>query len=206
MVAVQYQDQEPLLMSEAEYLEFEEKSETKHEYVDGKVYAMAGAGWNHNVITQSTSTTLDVQLLNTPCVVVSSDLRLKVESKKVSFRYPDVMVVCGEPQFVENRVDTINNPTVIVEVLSSSTAFEDHNVKLEEYMRIDTVQEYVLISQDEAKIVRFKRHSSSEWLYLKVTGLDNSLELPSINCKLDLATVYKKVTLKHQTDESNIHK
>jgi Uma2 family endonuclease len=195
MVAAQHQEQEPSQMTEAEYLAFEEKSEIKYEFVNGRVFAMAGASWNHNVVCQSTSTTLDNQLADKPCFVVSNDLRLKVESK-VSFRYPDVMVIYGEPRFVDNRIGTIDNPTVIVEVLSSSTALEDHNAKLDEYTRLESVEEYVLISQDEAKIERYFRQDSGDWLYTKVKGREHSLNLLSIGCKLDLATVYKKIKLK----------
>lgn len=199
MALVQSQQQEPLHMTEAEYLAFEEASDIRHEYVNGYVKAMAGASWTHPVITQSTGTTLDMQLLDKPCIVVSSDIKLRVQSKKVSFRYPDVMVVCGEPNFVDERVDTIDNPTVIVEVSSPSTALEDRNEKLEEYTRLESLQEYVLISQDEAKIERYLRHEG-EWLYSNVRGLDAHLELPSIGVTLDFAFVYKKVTLKHETD------
>lgn len=203
MVTAQPQQQDPLYMNIAEYLDFEEKSEIRHEYVNGRILAMAGASWNHTVITQSTGTVLDNQLLDTPCVVVSSEVKLKVDSKKVSFRYPDIMVVCAEPQFEENRTDTIINPTVIVEVLSPSTALEDHNVKLDEYTRLDSLQEYLLISQDEAKIERYLRQESGDWLYTNVKGLGSSLELASIGVKLDFASVYKKITLKHDTDEVN---
>ena len=200
MAMAQPQEKDPLYMSESEYLEFEEKSETRHEYVNGRVKAMAGASWTHTVITQSTGTTLDMQLLDTECVVVSSEIKLKVDSKKVSFRYPDVMVVCGEPDFVDNRVDTIDNPKLIVEVLSPSTALEDRNEKLDEYTRLESLQEYVLISQDEARIERYLRQDSGDWLYSNVRGLDASLILPSIGVTLDFTFVYKKITLKHDTD------
>ncbi|MDQ7024965.1 MAG: Uma2 family endonuclease [Anaerolineae bacterium] len=195
MALVQAKQDEPLYMSEAEYLEFEEKSEIKHEYVAGYVYAMAGASWNHTVINGNTHSTLDAQLLDKPCVVVSNDLRLKVETKKVSFRYPDVMVICGKPEFIENRVDTINNPTIIIEVLSPATALEDRNAKLDEYTGLNSVEEYVLVSQEEAKIERYTRQESGEWLYRKVAGLENNIDLRSIDCVLELSQVYKKVDL-----------
>lgn len=184
---------EPLFMTETEYLAFEEKSETKHEYAKGMVRAMAGAGWNHNIINGNTQTSLNSQLIDKPCVVVSSDMRLKVESKSVSFRYPDTMVVCGDPQFVDNRSDTITNPTVLIEVLSTSTALEDRNAKLDEYTHIPGLQEYILISQDEPKVERFKRHGANEWLYTAVTDLEQNLEISSINCTLMLARLYEKV-------------
>lgn len=192
MVIAHPEEQEPRLMSEAEYLEFEEKSDIKHEYKAGKIYAMAGAGWNHNIINGNTQTSLNSQLVGKPCSAVSSDMRLKVVSKSVSFHYPDTMVICGEPEFVEGRSDTISNPTVIVEVLSPSTALKDHNEKLDEYIKIASVQEYVLISQHEAKLEIYTRQTFGEWLYRPIRGLNASIELTSIGCTLALAKLYDK--------------
>jgi Uma2 family endonuclease len=180
--------------TEAEYLAFEQTSDMKHEYVDGKIVAMTGASWNHNLICVNTSTSLNLQLTNRDCRVTSNDMRLKVVSK-LSYRYPDVMVVCGAPQFAGGRTDTITNPILIVEVLSETTALIDRNEKLDEYLQIDSLQEYVLISQDEPKIERYLRQPSGDWLYTQVVGLQHSIDLPSIGCKLALSDVYKKVTL-----------
>lgn len=185
---------EPLRMTELAYLAYEEQSDTKHEYVDGLVFAMAGAGWNHNIINGNIQTVLNSQLVNKPCVVLSSDMRLKVMSKSVSFRYPDTMVVCGDPQFVANRTDTISNPTIIIEVLSPSTALDDRNAKLDEYTRLESLQEYILVSQDEPKVERFKRHDSGEWLYTRVMGFESYLDIKAIDCRLDLNKVYEKVS------------
>lgn len=200
MAMAQAQAQEPLHMTEEEYLEFERQSEERHEYVNGRVYAMAGAKWNHIRITGNTHTALDNLLADTPCVVVSNELKLKVESKKMSYRYPDLMVICGEPDFVDGQTDIITKPKLIIEVLSPSTALEDRNVKLDEYTALDSVQEYLLISQDEAKIERYLRQESGDWLYSKVKGLDATLSLPSLGVTLDFAFIYKKITLKHETD------
>ena len=193
MVAAQPQEQFPQQMTIAEYFAFEEASETRHEYVNGQVYAMTGASWNHTVITGNTQAHLHTQLRGKSCVAIPNEMKLKVDSKSVSFRYPDLMVVCGEPQFFEKRKDTIINPTVIIEVLSPSTALKDRNEKLEEYIKNETLQEYVLISQHEAKVERFKRDESGEWLYKPVTGLDNRLELPSIDCVMELSALYEEI-------------
>jgi len=190
---------EPLRMSEAEYLAFEAESDTKHEYVNGEVYAMTGATWNHNVINGNLQATLNSQLADQPCTAVSSDMRLKVASKTVSFRYPDTMVVCGEPEFATDGTNTISNPTVIVEVLSSSTALTDHNQKLDEYIQIDTVQNYLLISQQEAKVEVYTRQRGGQWLYTQAKGTDATVELAAIGCTLRLSKLYQKVNF----DEGN---
>ena len=185
-------EQVPTGMTEAEYLELECTSEIKYEYAGGEVFAMTGASWNHNIISVNTSTRLNIQLVNQDCGVTGSDLRLKVIAEG-SYRYPDIMVICGEPQFVDDRVDTVSNPTVVIEVVSPSTALVDRNDKLNEYLQLDSLQEYILISQHEARVERYLRHQS-DWLYTQVAGLQNSLDLPSISCTLKLSDIYQKVS------------
>ena len=199
MAMAQQKSQNPLYMSEADYLAFEEQSEIKHEYARGRVYEMAGADWNHVMITQSTSSALYAQLRGKSCKVGTNDLRLKVKSKKVSYRYPDVMVYCGDEDYADERNDTLKNPLVIVEVLSPSTALKDRNEKLDEYLQSTTLQEYVLVTQHEAKVEVFSRHESGKWLYDKYKGLEASLLLASIDCTLDLSRIYRKVTLDDTT-------
>ena len=193
MAVKQPSQPEPLLMSEAEYLAFDAERDIKHEYVDGKVYAMTGAGWNHILINGNTQTTLNTQLADKDCAIVSSDMRVKVASERASFRYPDTVVVCGAPEFADNRTDTLTNPMVIVEVLSPSTAVIDHNDKLDEYIQIESVQHYGLISQHEAKVEVYTRQGPGNWLYTQVKGLDGVVALASIECTPGLAKLYEKV-------------
>jgi Uma2 family endonuclease len=185
--------QEPIRMTEAEYLAFEQDSDIKHEFVNGDVFAMTGASWRHNVICSNVNIALGGQLANKDCTVVASDMRLKVASR-VSYRYPDLMVVCGDPAFVDDRTDTISSPTVVIEVLSASTALVDHNEKLHEYIRLTSLHEYILISQDAAQVERFLRQEADEWLYKQITGIESRLDLRSIGCTLALSDVYNKVT------------
>lgn len=185
-------------MSESDYFALDENSDIKYEYVNGQVYAMTGATVRHTLINNNTSTALANLLANTNCIVVSNDTRVKVESK-ISHRYPDTTVVCDKIEYVENRKDTIRNPIVIVEVLSPKTALIDRNQKLDEYTQISSLQEYILITQDEFKVERFFRQESGDWLYTKVTGLDGVLSLPSIGCRLRLADIYKKIELTDET-------
>lgn len=186
-------------ITEADYLALEATSETKHEYANGEILAMTGASWNHNVICMNVGAQLNVQLADRNCTVTSNDLRLNVQSTR-SYRYPDVMVICGEPQFVNDRTDTINNPIVVIEVLSEGTEIIDRDAKLHEYLQIDTVQEYLLIAQSEAKIERYLRQQSGDWLYSRVTELSDTLTLPSIDCTLKLADLYNKVTLSNEDE------
>lgn len=193
---------EPLHMTEAEYLVFEAQNESKHEFANGDVFAMTGASVRHNLIVNNVVTALVNQLSEKDCIVPSSDTRVKVESK-ISYRYPDVMVICDKIQYVDERVDTISNPVVIVEVLSPTTALVDRNQKLDEYTQLPSVQEYVLISQDEYKLERFLRQDDANWLYTKVSGLEGILDLPSIGCQLTAQAVYAKLDLLGDTSESD---
>jgi len=181
-------------LTEAEYLTFEDDADTKHEYAAGQVIAMTGASWAHNVIGVNVSSQLHSQLIGKTCTVTANDLRLKVEAE-VSYRYPDVMAVCGEPSFIKGRTDTITNPTLIVEILSKTTAFIDHNTKLDEYTQIPTLQAYLLIDQTQAKLIRYLRQGAQDWLYTAFTGLDAHVQLPFIGCELRLADVYENITL-----------
>jgi Uma2 family endonuclease len=179
-------------ISEEEYLKMEDSSEFKHEYAAGQIFDMTGATWNHNRISLNTGRHLDTLLEKTDCAAAVSDQRLKIEATR-SYRFPDAMVICGEPAFVDDREDIVSNPVVLVEVLSPSTHLIDRNEKFVEYRQIPSLQEYILVSQDEVRVERFLRQESGDWLYSEVRGLDGVLDLPSIGCKLALAEVYRKV-------------
>lgn len=185
-------------MTEAEYLVFERESDIRHEYVNGEIYAMSGASNNHILITGNLVTTLNNQLADSPCLVMSTDLRVKIKQGK-SYRYPDLTVVCEDPEMVgESNPQSMANPKVIFEVLSPSTASIDHIEKKYEYFQIPTVNEYLLVSQDKAHIERYLRQDDDTLLNNTVSGLDAIINLPSINCTLRLSEVYKKVTFESE--------
>lgn len=176
-----------------EYLEYERKAETKHEYHDGTIVAMAGASWAHNLITADTSRHLGNQLEGGPCVVVSTDLRVSVpECNK--YYYPDGIVVCGEPRFEANVFDTLLNPLLIIEVLSDSTERIDRIEKFDCYGTLASLTDYVLISQHTPRIEHYSRLPDGGWHYVVARGLEATLPLPTIGCELRLAAVYARVT------------
>jgi Uma2 family endonuclease len=187
------QPEAPIPMTEAEYLALEEASDSKHEYSQGTVYAMTGGSLRHGIITVNMGTQLNNQLANRDCTVTSANVRIYIARKR-AYRYPDVMVFCGDPAYVRERIDTISNPVVLVEVLSPSTALVDRNDKLLEYTRIDSLHAYLLVSQHEPRIERYMRHESGEWLYTITSGMESEITLPAIGCTLALSKVYQKVT------------
>lgn len=179
------------LISPEEYLELERKAEFKSEYFDGIIFAMAGATRTHNLIATQTSAELVFQLKGKKCEVYGSDM--KVRSTRKRFHYPDVSVVCGEVKFHDKRKDVYLNPTVIIEVLSDSTAAYDKGDKFLSYQLIESLQEYVLISQDKPLVEKYVRQPDENWLYSKVEGLKANIVLSSIKCRLRLADIYAKV-------------
>lgn len=179
------------LMPEA-YLELERKATTKNEYVNGETIATAGASFAHNFITFDTAIHLNNQLMDTECQVASTgDLRVKVVQTE-SYFYPDIVVVCGEPRAEDNVFDTLLNPTLIVKVLSASTEMYDKDEKITHYRQIDSLQEYILISQDKVRVLRYRRHEP-EWIPTEFRALTDIVPLLSIQCELPLQHVYRRV-------------
>jgi Uma2 family endonuclease len=181
-----------------QYLEMERASEEKYEYLDGEIYLMSGASRNHNLIMASTLASLYSQLRKRPCFVYPSDMRVKASDSGL-YAYPDISVVCGEPLLEDDPQDTLVNPIVIVEVLSPSTESYDRGKKFQHYRALQTLQEYILISQDSHRIERFLRQPNDEWLLTDAAGLDAMIELPSIQCTLALADVYEKVNFEQES-------
>lgn len=186
-------------MSETEYLLFERSSENKHEYVNGEIYAMSGASEHHNIIVSNLIAGIHPQLRKPPCRIYPSDMRVLTPFSR-TYSYPDVTIICGKPVLIDSYEDVLLNPTVIFEVLSPSTERYDRGRKFLHYREIESLQEYVLVAQDAPRIERFIRDSEGTWRFSDVSGLDATLELPSIGCVLALADVYETVTF--EADES----
>ncbi|HLU09658.1 MAG TPA: Uma2 family endonuclease [Oceanobacillus sp.] len=180
-------------MTPEAYLKFERSSEIKHEYYGGEVFAMTGASRQHNLIVGNCAATLHTQLRKTPCEVFLCNMRVKIGSNAL-YIYPDISVVCGEPEFEDDFVDTLLNPTVIIEVLSPSTELYDRGRKFQHYRTLTSLQEYVLIAQDSYRVEHFIRQPNDEWLLSDAVTLDATIQLPSIQCQLALSDVYEKVT------------
>jgi Uma2 family endonuclease len=132
------------LQTKEEYLAFERSAQTKHEYSNGGIIAFAGASRAHNLIVSKASRRLGNQLEGKPCEVYIGDMRVRTTA--VDYAYPDVVIVCGEPRFEDGNLDTLLNPTVLIEVLSQSTEARDRGDKLHDYRSIESLQDYLLMS------------------------------------------------------------
>lgn len=179
-----------------EYLARERESLDKSEYRDGRIYTMPGASRAHNLIVVSTLVELYVQLRNRTCEVYPSDMRVKVSAAGL-YTYPDIIVVCDEPRFDDTHFDTLLNPTVLIEVLSPSTAAYDRGEKFAAYQKLDSLCEYVLISQDSVRVEHYLRQEQA-WDLTEFRSLADVFQLGSIGCALSLQAIYAKVELSQE--------
>jgi Uma2 family endonuclease len=182
-------------LTEEEYVNLERASTRKHEYYAGEIFAMTGASEQHNLIATNITASLHQQLRGRDCRVYPSDMRLKVLQTGLN-TYPDITVVCGSPQFVDQRKrDTLINPTVIIEILSPSTERYDRGMKFQHYRTIESLQEYVLIDQDKQHIERYTRREPRQWVLEEASGFESTLDLTSIGVALRLKDIYEQVEL-----------
>jgi Uma2 family endonuclease len=178
-------------VSPEEYLAMERKAEFKSEYFDGYLYAMAGASAEHNRLALDLATELNARLRGGPCEVFNSDLRVLVNPSGL-YTYPDLVAVCGGPEFEDGRKDTLLNPTLIVEVLSPSTESYDRGEKFAQYRQLPSLREYVLVSQDRVAVERFAR-KGDQWILTSFDKRDAVVELASVGCEIPLAEIYRRV-------------
>ncbi|MRG92959.1 Uma2 family endonuclease [Polyangium spumosum] len=177
------------LVTFAEYIAFEEKAETKHEYRDGEIVAMTGGSYEHARLTITVGRMLGNQLEGRRCAVFSPDARLRVLATGLA-TYPDLSVVCGKLERDPEHKHTMTNPTVLVEVLSPSTEAYDRGDKFVDYQQIPSLKEYVLVSSERRRIEVFRRQTDGSWTYHH-TAEKGVTELASIGCKLDLDEIYR---------------
>ena len=183
------------ILTEQEYLDIERAASYRSEYIDGEMYAMAGAGETHGTIITNIVSHLTWQFRGRPCKTYSSDLRVCVSDTGL-YTYPDVVALCGPPQVLDDRGDTLLNPQLIVEVLSPGTAFYDRTEKFRRYRRIPSFIDYVLVWQHKMRVEHWRPDPANpeQWrgenYYLPV----ERLRFPGLDASLGLAEIYDKVT------------
>jgi Uma2 family endonuclease len=180
-------------ISPEEYLRLERQSEYKSEYVNGEIFAMTGASRKHNLVAGNIFRELSQQLRSRQCEAYVGDMRVKVTATGL-YTYPDVVIVCGEPKFEDTFVDTLLNPTLLVEVLSQSTERYDRIAKSSYYRTLGSLAEHLLVAQEEVRLEQYIKQPDGRWLLFECSSRDNVVELPSIGCSLALSDVYDKVT------------
>ena len=175
--------------TEEEYLAFERASQERHEYYKGEVFAMSGASFKHNVIQINIITLLGNHLKGKACRPFGSDLRIQIPSNSL-YTYPDVVIVCEEPKFADKEFDTILNPSVIVEILSTSTASYDRGDKFALYRKISSLKEYILVDSTSINFTSHVKNDDGTWTLYETQNLGDQFSIVTIDFKVSLSEVY----------------
>ncbi len=179
------------ILTPKEYIIAERKATLKSEYLSGEIVAMSGATNAHNLITMNIANGLYNQLTEKGCRVYASDMRVGINAGE-SYFYPDVSVVCEKPRFEDNKFDTLINPLIVIEVLSQSTEAYDKGEKFRRYRQLISLQDYVLISQDQVRVEHYTRQGTL-WQLSEINSLENALMLKSVDIELPLRQIYRFV-------------
>lgn len=186
--------------SPEEYLALEEAADYKSEYINGQIIPVAGGTTNHNRIALNISAALNFAFKQQDCEVFMGDVRLWIPKRRI-YTYPDVMIIAGEPEYFNDRTDTITNPKVIVEVLSDSTEGYDREAKFQAYRTIPTFEEYVLIDQTQIYIEQFSKTAFKRWSLREYDAEDQAISLNLVQFQISLADVYNKVKFEKLADK-----
>ena len=181
------------LLTPQQYLGQERAAEFKSEFYRGEVFAMARTGYEHTLIKDNIARNAGNQLQPASCVVLTSDMRVKVSVTGL-YTYPDLVILCEKPQLEDDKFDTLLNPRVIVEVLSESTEKYDRDKKFAHYRRIASLGEYVLVDQDRVLIERYVRRDDESWMLTVFDDMSQTFEASTVSVRIPLAEIYRGVT------------
>jgi Uma2 family endonuclease len=179
-------------LSPAEYLEIERKAEDKSEYYKGEMFAMSGVSRRHDRIATRLAFLFEQHLIGKRCEAFSASMRVLATPSGL-YTYPDLSVACDEPQFADPHVDTLTNPTLLVEILSPSTEDYDRGKKAKLYRAIPSLQELLLIAQDSYEVELYRRQPDGTWSLIEAKGLESAIALTSIGYTISLRELYEKV-------------
>ena len=178
------------MYTQEEYLELERAAEYKSEYYRGEIFAMSGASRYHNRITENLSGEIYIALKGKSCQSFSRDMRVHIPENTL-YTYPDLLIVCGKPEFLDNQTDTLLNPSVIIEVLSPSTEGYDQGKKFHLYRSLRMLTEYVLIDSQEVRAEVYRKASNGIWaLVSEADDLEGSIEIGHIGLTLKMSDIY----------------
>lgn len=184
-----------------EYLDFERKSDVRHDFLDGEIYAMAGESLSHSRICVNLSGEVRNKLKGRLCEALSPNMKVRTSTASL-FAYPDLTIVCGEPLFHDKKKDVLTNPKVIFEVLSPSTAEYDRAKKFQRFrLGNETFTDYILISQEYAFVEHFAKQTDGNWIYKSYGNINDVLTIETIDCELSLQEIYDRVELKFTPED-----
>lgn len=177
-------------ISQKEYLDFERNALDKHEYYEGEIFAMSGASYKHNLIESNLRLALGTFLKGKKCREFGSNLRIHIPSNSL-YTYPDILVLCNKPDFVDDEFDTITNPTVIIEILSPSTANYDRGSKFDLYREIETLNNYVLIDSKAVHVIVYSKNDDNTWTLAETKNSIDNIRINSIDFSMPVAEIYE---------------
>jgi Uma2 family endonuclease len=175
-----------------EYLEMESTALDKHEYYQGKIYAMSGASIPHNMIASNMMYLLKSKLKGAGCKPFGSDLRIHIPINSL-YTYPDLSIICGDIEKTKDKFDTVTNPAVIIEILSPSTRDYDLGSKFNFYRNIPSLKEYILIDSEAVGVTHFYITQDDKWQLNDIKNLEDRLSINSISTTLDINEIYEGV-------------
>lgn len=178
------------LYTEDEYLALEDAAEARSEYIHGEICPMSGGTDYHGALGINIGAELRAALRGRGCLVMSSDVKVRAAGEVY---YPDISVTCGPRQYYSGNRTVITNPLLVAEVLSPSTESKDRGEKFHNYLAVESLAVYLLVSQDAPRIEQFSRAEQGHWNYTLVTGLENVLEVPALSISLNLADIYDQI-------------
>ncbi|MCU7834967.1 MAG: Uma2 family endonuclease [gamma proteobacterium symbiont of Taylorina sp.] len=180
-----------------DYLSMERVAETKSEFFNGEIFAMAGASRKHNQITSNLVRLVGNQIQDRSCSIYSADMKVKVENMD-KYTYPDVVLSCEDELFEDENEDVLLSPIIIIEVLSDSTEAYDRGDKFLHYQNIESLKEYILFSQKTYLLEHYIKKSDNQWLYQEYHQLGDKIHLKSVDCFINLDDAYSKVFTKNK--------
>lgn len=186
-----------------DYLKFERESAERHEFLDGRIYQMAGESLSHSRVCMNLAREVGNKLKNSLCEALSPNMKVRAASASL-FAYPDLTIVCGEPLFHDAKKDVLINPQVIFEVLSPSTRTYDRTKKFHKYrMGNETLTDYILIEQDYPYVEHFVKQPDGSWLYRSYDNIEEVFTIEMIDCELSLREIYDRVELKEPPEDED---
>ncbi len=184
-----------------DYLIFEREGDARHEFIDGEIYAMAGESLSHSRVCVNLMGEAREKLKGKSCEVLSPNMKVRTSTESL-FSYPDLTIVCGEPQFHDRKKDVLTNPRVIFEVLSPSTADYDRTTKFQRYrLGNETLTDYILVSQDKPFVEHFTKQADGNWIYKSFGALEDVLSIKSVECELSLSEIYDRIEFEIEPEE-----
>ena len=174
-----------------EYLNNERTSGKKSEYHSGKVLTTNNSNRTHNLIVSNITIAVGSRLGGNKAEIYVSNMRVQVNPNR--FSYPSIVIVSGEPKFIDNQSDVLLNPTVVVEIYSTATSFHDKTEKLEAYLAMNSIREYLLVKEDEMRVEHYTKQNAKQWIYRIYNDKDEVVTIDALNCKVSMTEIYAQI-------------